>query len=614
MPQAARIGDNHTCPMYDGKSPHVGGPVSVGAPNVIIGGQPAARIGDMLICCGPPDVVAAGEPTVQIAGKPAARLGDRTAHGGVIVVGCPTVLIGSVAGGGCLCEAAQKGTPFVDMGRPAPSSEDASESESGLAPPPTANAAPHQEAENWIALQYYYSDGTGVGGAQYQVKDNKTQTVVAQGKLDANGYAKPTLPASITDVSYNFYNDPPTIEYRIKPTSNPENKQVKPGWFERVGDSVEWVWGALQGDFNENPTTGQIALNTVITMIPVVDQVADVRDLVANLRALIWDKRYDDKWVWIAILLTLVGCVPVVGSAIKGVLTTVVNYLKKGTKIPLKHLMEVLNKYHKGNAIQWLHQLVADMPKYAARVKQELHKILNALREKMHWMAENIPGRIGRQAKETENTIEHVSKIADQKIDEAAKELQDGLSKSLDEGVDFESKGATKSTNTRKQRESEAPKDETKAEQKNKHSTKTIGTCGERLARKDLEAEGFKEVAVVQNKSGQGIDLIGRNSKGEVKVWEVKATTTDTAPQLSKDQRDMGAENYVYDRLARAAKGQGNYSKLPEARKEARKALEWIYRTNKTQVTYQIYEVFIDDLDKGCMKRPGRKSRAKDWK
>lgn len=93
---AARIGDMHMCPMVTPglpPIPHVGGPISMGAPTVLIGGVPAARIGDMCVCVGPPDVVAMGSPTVLICGSPAARAGDMTGHGGSIVVGCFTVLI-----------------------------------------------------------------------------------------------------------------------------------------------------------------------------------------------------------------------------------------------------------------------------------------------------------------------------------------------------------------------------------------------------------------------------------------------------------------------------------------------------------------------------------------
>lgn len=95
MPPAARISDMHTCPAVNpGPVPHVGGPVIVGDPTVIIGYMPAARVGDMCTCVGPPDSIAMGSATVQIGHKPAARLGDSTTHGGVIVSGNPTVIIG----------------------------------------------------------------------------------------------------------------------------------------------------------------------------------------------------------------------------------------------------------------------------------------------------------------------------------------------------------------------------------------------------------------------------------------------------------------------------------------------------------------------------------------
>jgi len=95
MQPAARLTDLHVCPMVTGVVPHVGGPIAApGAPAVLIGGLPAARIGDMAVCVGPPDSIVSGAPTVLIAGMPAARLGDSTAHGGAIVLGCFTVLIG----------------------------------------------------------------------------------------------------------------------------------------------------------------------------------------------------------------------------------------------------------------------------------------------------------------------------------------------------------------------------------------------------------------------------------------------------------------------------------------------------------------------------------------
>jgi uncharacterized Zn-binding protein involved in type VI secretion len=95
---AARIGDMHVCPMMTPglpPIPHVGGPVTgPGCPTVLIGGMPAAVLGDMLVCVGPPDTIVKGSATVLIGNKPSARMGDQTAHGGIVMAGFPTVLIG----------------------------------------------------------------------------------------------------------------------------------------------------------------------------------------------------------------------------------------------------------------------------------------------------------------------------------------------------------------------------------------------------------------------------------------------------------------------------------------------------------------------------------------
>jgi uncharacterized Zn-binding protein involved in type VI secretion len=124
-PLAARVTDNHLCPMVTGVVPHVGGPIlPTGCLTVLIGGMPAARVTDMLTCAGGPDVIAKGSPTVLIGNLMAARMGDQTAHGGMIVMGCPTVMIGESGSGGAdgggpqgaaLRKAAQAGTPFCEI-------------------------------------------------------------------------------------------------------------------------------------------------------------------------------------------------------------------------------------------------------------------------------------------------------------------------------------------------------------------------------------------------------------------------------------------------------------------------------------------------------------------
>ena len=92
---AARVTDMHVCPMVTGLVPHVGGPIlPPAAITVLIGKLPAARVTDMAVCVGPPDVIALGSFTVFTMKMPQARIGDLTAHGGTIVAGFPTVLVG----------------------------------------------------------------------------------------------------------------------------------------------------------------------------------------------------------------------------------------------------------------------------------------------------------------------------------------------------------------------------------------------------------------------------------------------------------------------------------------------------------------------------------------
>ena len=92
---AARVSDMHVCPMVTGIVPHVGGPILPPCCiTVLTGGLPQARVTDMAVCVGPPDIIVLGSFTVMVGSLPAARLGDLTAHGGTIILGLPTVLIG----------------------------------------------------------------------------------------------------------------------------------------------------------------------------------------------------------------------------------------------------------------------------------------------------------------------------------------------------------------------------------------------------------------------------------------------------------------------------------------------------------------------------------------
>ena len=94
-----------------------------------------------------------------------------------------------------------------------------------------------------------------------------------------------------------------------------------------IGSSLQWIWEALQGDFNPNQSTGQIAANAVLGLIPVVDQVLDCRDLIANARDIYRDPKQPDKWIFLC--LTLIGLFPSLGSALKGVLKIIFLFVRK---------------------------------------------------------------------------------------------------------------------------------------------------------------------------------------------------------------------------------------------------------------------------------------------
>src|SRR4029077_17793127 len=170
MPPAARITDMHVCPMVTGVVPHVGGPILPPCePTVLIGYLPAARITDMATCVGPPDIIIMGSPTVLIGSLMAARIGDPTAHGGVIVLGCFTVIIGEA---GVPSPSAPSAPLLPSVAVPA----------APAAPPPPAAAPPVTAADRALAsspgnsppqkaarekvVREFYKDKPGLGDAR----------------------------------------------------------------------------------------------------------------------------------------------------------------------------------------------------------------------------------------------------------------------------------------------------------------------------------------------------------------------------------------------------------------------------------------------------------------
>lgn len=142
--------------------------------------------------------------------------------------------------------------------------------------------------------------------------------------------------------------------------------------------AFDWFWGVLQGDFKEDQTTGQIVVGTVITMIPFVDQVADIRDVVANLIHIRKDS--SDVWRWVALIVTLVGLVPTLGSLLKGVFRLVLKFAKQGgdKRKAIETILAMVRGAGKGDPVRFLRTL--PYGQYTQVVRARFNEFMNGLR------------------------------------------------------------------------------------------------------------------------------------------------------------------------------------------------------------------------------------------
>lgn len=189
---AARVTDMHVCPMVTGVVPHVGGPIlPPGVPTVLIAGLPAATVSSMAVCAGPPDLIVKGSPTVLIASRPAARMTDSCAHGGMIVAGCPTVLIGDQGSsntdparvGQALTMQAAKGAalPFTKL-----KCDEVGAFAAGVESEPSTTES--RRINTWIEIELVDEDGLPIAGERYRVTAPDGEQF--EGTVDGNGRAK----------------------------------------------------------------------------------------------------------------------------------------------------------------------------------------------------------------------------------------------------------------------------------------------------------------------------------------------------------------------------------------------------------------------------------------
>lgn len=141
---AARVADMHVCPMFNGPQPHVGGPITLGSSGVLIGGMPAARQGDMATCAGPPDM---------------------------IVMGCPTVLIGEVSPASAGVAGAAGGAGAAGAQASAATAQHVSNEST-------------TKREHWVEFEFVDEAGNPVSGVSYELEDPDGNVEEGQLRLD----------------------------------------------------------------------------------------------------------------------------------------------------------------------------------------------------------------------------------------------------------------------------------------------------------------------------------------------------------------------------------------------------------------------------------------------
>ncbi|MEZ9504329.1 PAAR-like domain-containing protein [Vibrio sp. 10N.286.51.B11] len=287
----------------------------------------------------------------------------------------------------------------------------------GGAQNPSVSVTEDQEGTYTVDLFLSYSDGEPVQGATYKLVDQTGAsfegTLDNAGKASVSGVAPGEFNIDYGEDSREFM---PNIPTKTNPNFNPnanaqliieEAKRGEVGFWEnswkRMSGAASWVWGVILGDFNDDSSVEQIIANTALTMIPVVDQAADVRDLSANIMTLLSEEERDKPENWLALSLTLIGCVPTFGSAVKGTCKVA---LKGGKGTSKDTLLAVLRGMGKGDPEKFLRTL--DWVDYAKQASNIVSDVLKPCIEVASELA-SFANRMG-----ADELAEYFLKLADE--------------------------------------------------------------------------------------------------------------------------------------------------------------------------------------------------------
>ena len=387
-----------------------------------------------------------------------------------------------------------------------------------------------------IDLQYLDCKGNGIAGANYQlysvdVNRAKDGFYEKSGTLDSNGLAHISDVPELVGFVYYFEKDPKTYEPEEKPSKKPELAKAQ-----SVLDSIgDWLVGAAQGDFNKEQTTGQLVANTLLGLVPIVDQVLDARDIVSVLKDIVEyymedeasQKSHPDElgldyelWIWINVFIIAIGCIPIVGSAVKGVLKGVLHYLKKAGKVATKlsphqlrigweYLVAILNKFGVGNAHQWLKtefpsKIDGWMKEASGIIKRGLDSIMESADTAVKGVKFFSTEKAALVAKRVEEYKKAINK-AKSKVDEMSSKVKQWFKEQIgaitggahkSEHIGATGTKSNPVTNSRNQSQADAPDvPSAKLSRMEKLAAETGNTAAHVLARRQVATNFYKQNA-----------------------------------------------------------------------------------------------------------------------
>lgn len=299
-----------------------------------------------------------------------------------------------------------------------------------------ADGCQHCHDGNWIHLRYEYPDEQAVTDATYVVQKPNggepggeviTEGVLTVTELSRHKYIHVDLGDYDGEVEVFFFDDPT----EPVPFEEPAPVEDERTWLERAAESVasgvasgaQWSWQTLQGDFNEDMSTGQIITNAIVTAVPVVDQVADLRDLIANGKLLIWEKRYTELGVWVGVFACLIGLVPSLGSLAKGVIKIIWKNASEMGRV-LVYINKALHRTGmRVNGYRFVTKLADDVVEQVGFVSQKFDEFLDLTAQKVSLLKNLTPGFV----EDMLETIEKVRGMASRNFEAAAQAIRERI-------------------------------------------------------------------------------------------------------------------------------------------------------------------------------------------